>query len=151
MSFHQIACCQLLLKIKMQISGQKFDTRSSLRGSWTLWGWLCGRVELVMPLQPFHCNLTYAVLCTIASFEALIKGMSSNRARKQKQKQMILFQPQSDVYLLLIMASPPTDFTQQSPCFLHFPPLVPPCVCQDKSWLTDTTAWPTLLTNLSTY
>lgn len=70
----------------MQISGQKFDTRSSLRGSWTLWGWLCGRVELIMPLQPFHSNLTYAVLCTITSFEALIKGMSSNRARKQKQK-----------------------------------------------------------------
>ena len=71
----------------MQISGQKFDTRSSLRGSHTLWGWLCGRVELIMPLQAFHSNLTYAVLCTITSFEALIKGMSSNGARKQKQKQ----------------------------------------------------------------
>lgn len=88
MSFNQTSYCQLLLKIKMLISGQKFDTRSSLRGSRTLWGWLCGRVELVMPLQPFHSNLTYAVLCTITSFEALIKGMSSNRARKQEKKQM---------------------------------------------------------------
>lgn len=71
----------------MQISGHTFDTRSSLRGSWTLWGWLSGRVELVMPLQSFHNNLTYAELCTITSFEALIKGMSSNRARKQQLKQ----------------------------------------------------------------
>ncbi len=87
MSFKQSANSQLLLKVKMQISGLKFNTRSCLRGSWTLWGWLCGRVELVLPLQPFHSNLTYAVLCTITSFEALIKGMSSNRAREQKQKQ----------------------------------------------------------------
>lgn len=34
-----------------------------------------------------HSNLTYAALCTIIGFEALIKGMSSNKARKQKQKQ----------------------------------------------------------------
>lgn len=39
-----------------------------------------------MPLEPFHNNLTYAVLCTITSFEALIKGMSSNRARKQQKQ-----------------------------------------------------------------
>lgn len=44
-------------------------------------------MELSVPLQPFHNNLTYAVLCTITSFEAVIKGLSSNRARKQKQKQ----------------------------------------------------------------
>lgn len=66
---------------------RKFDTRSSLRGSQLLWGGLSGRVELIMPLQAFHSNLTYAVLCTITSSEALIKGLSSNGARKQKQKQ----------------------------------------------------------------
>lgn len=48
---------------------------------------LCGRVELVMPLQLFHSNLTYAALCTITSFEALIKATSSSTARKQQQKQ----------------------------------------------------------------
>lgn len=36
MSFDQIARCQLLLKIKMLMSGQKFDKRSSLRGRPTL-------------------------------------------------------------------------------------------------------------------
>lgn len=48
---------------------------------------LCGRVEPVMPLQLFHSNLTYAALCTITSFEALIKATSSSTARKQQQKQ----------------------------------------------------------------
>lgn len=48
---------------------------------------LCGRVELVMPLQLFHSNLTYAALCTITSFEALIKAAGSSTTRKQQQKQ----------------------------------------------------------------
>lgn len=56
-------------------------------GSRTLWGRLCGRVELAVPLQPLRGNLTYAALCTITRFEELIKGASSNRARKQTQKQ----------------------------------------------------------------
>lgn len=48
---------------------------------------LCGREELVVPLQLFHTNLTYAALCTITSFEALIKATSPSTARKQQQKQ----------------------------------------------------------------
>lgn len=39
---------------------------------------------------------------------------------------MILFRPQFDVYLLLIMASPPTDFTQPSPSFIFFTTFFPP-------------------------
>lgn len=60
---------------------------SSQRKPKTLRLGLCGRVEPVMPLQLFHSNLTYASLCTITSFEALIKASSSSMARKQQQKQ----------------------------------------------------------------
>lgn len=67
-----------------------------------------------MPLQLFHSNLTYAVLCTITGFEALIKGMRSNRARKQQQKQRskrfcsnpsLMFTPSSSGPLRLLTQS----------------------------------------------
>lgn len=82
------------------------------------------------------------MLCTITSFEAVIKGLSSNRARKQKQKQRnkwfcsdpsLMFTSCSSRPLRLLTSHShlPVSFSSQ-----HFlphtpsPPAFPSCVWQ---------------------
>lgn len=114
-SFNQTA---LLVTPKNKNANQWTEIWNSiiLWGGWTHWGCLCRRAKHGTPLQPFLTNLTYAVLCTITSFEALIKGASSNRARKQKWKQrnkLFCFDPSLMCNTPLPTRHPPSPSSSQ--------------------------------------
>lgn len=105
-------------KIRMQISGHRFEARSVFEEAEHTEAAAAGGPKHGTPLQPFLTNLTYAALCTITSFEAPIKAASSSRARKQKWKQRNkLFC--SDPSLMCIPPNSPSAHHRVSASWLH--------------------------------